>query len=63
MTSTHDFPTTGVELRYLFVVIDYARSLAFYRDVLGATVDRKRKKLSLASPRVLVDYLSISGEH
>src|SRR6516225_5050081 len=41
MTSTHDFPTTGVELRYLLVASDYARSLAFYRDVLGATVVRE----------------------
>jgi catechol 2,3-dioxygenase-like lactoylglutathione lyase family enzyme len=41
MTSTHDFPTTGVELKYLLVVSDYARSLAFYRDVLGATLVRE----------------------
>ena len=41
MTSTTDFPTTGVELRYLLVVSDYARSLAFYRDVLGARVVRQ----------------------
>jgi catechol 2,3-dioxygenase-like lactoylglutathione lyase family enzyme len=41
MTSTHDFPTTGVELRYLLVASDYARSLTFYRDVLGATVVRQ----------------------
>ena len=41
MTSTHDFPTTGVELRYLLVSSDYARSLAFYRDVLGATLVRQ----------------------
>jgi catechol 2,3-dioxygenase-like lactoylglutathione lyase family enzyme len=41
MTSTHDFPTAGVELRHLIVVSDYARSLAFYRDVLGATVVRE----------------------
>jgi len=41
MTSTSDFPTTGVELRYLLVASDYARSLAFYRDVLGATVVRQ----------------------
>ncbi len=41
MTSTNDFPTTGVELRYLLVVSDYARSLAFYCDVLGATVIRQ----------------------
>ena len=41
MTSQHDFPTAGVELRHLLVVSDYARSLAFYRDVLGATVVRE----------------------
>ena len=41
MTSTHDFPTAGVEPRHLLVVSDYARSLAFYRDVLGATVVRE----------------------
>ena len=38
MTSTNDFPIAGVELRHLLVVNDYARSLAFYRDVPGATV-------------------------
>ncbi len=41
MTSTNDFPTAGVELRYLLVASDYHRSLAFYRDVLGATVVRQ----------------------
>jgi len=41
MTSTTDFPTTGVELRYLLVASDYARSLAFYCDVLGAKVVRQ----------------------
>ena len=41
MTTQHDFPTAGVELRHLLVVSDYARSLAFYRDVLGATVVRE----------------------
>ena len=41
MTSTYDFPTTGVELRYLLVASDYARSLAFYCDVLGATMVRQ----------------------
>ena len=41
MTSSNDFPTTGVELRTLLVASDYARSLAFYRDVLGATVVRE----------------------
>ena len=38
MTSSNDFPTSGVELRYLLVASDYARSLAFYCDVLGATL-------------------------
>ena len=37
----NDFPTDGVELRCFLVVSDYARSLAFYRDVLGATVVRE----------------------
>ena len=41
MTTTNDFPTTGVELRYLLVASDYARSLIFYRDVLGARVVRQ----------------------
>lgn len=41
MTSTTGFPTTGVELRYLLVVSDYARSLAFYQEVLGARVVRQ----------------------
>ncbi len=41
MPSSNDFPTAGVELRHLLVVSDYARSLAFYRDVLGATVVRE----------------------
>jgi catechol 2,3-dioxygenase-like lactoylglutathione lyase family enzyme len=34
----NDFPTDGVELRCLLVVNNYARALAFYRDVLGAKV-------------------------
>ena len=37
----NDFPTNGVELRCFLVVSNYARSLAFYRDVLGATVMRE----------------------
>src|SRR5947199_3758649 len=41
MTTQYDFPTTGVELRHLLVVSNYARSPAFYRDVLGATVVRE----------------------
>lgn len=40
-TSQHEFPTTGVELMHLVVVSDYQRSLAFYRDTLGATVIRE----------------------
>ncbi len=35
------FPTTGVELKFLLVVSDYPRSLAFYRDVLGARAIRE----------------------
>ncbi len=41
MTTTNDFPTTGVELRYLLVASDYARSLAFYQHVLGARIVRQ----------------------
>ncbi len=41
MTSSNDFPSAGMELRHLLVVSDCARSLAFYRDVLGATVVRE----------------------
>src|SRR5260370_8915475 len=37
----NDFPTDGVALRWFLVVSDYTRSLAFYRDVLGATVIRE----------------------
>ncbi len=35
---SHDFPTLEMELRCFLVVSDYARALAFYRDVLGARV-------------------------
>ena len=41
MQKATTFPTTGVELKFLLVVSDYARSLAFYRDVLGATIVRE----------------------
>ncbi len=41
METATTFPTAGVELKYLLVVSDYARSLAFYRDVLGATIVRE----------------------
>jgi catechol 2,3-dioxygenase-like lactoylglutathione lyase family enzyme len=41
MEKASTFPTAGVELRYLLVVSNYARSLAFYRDVLGATMVRE----------------------
>jgi catechol 2,3-dioxygenase-like lactoylglutathione lyase family enzyme len=37
----NDFPTDGVELRCFLVVSNYTRSLAFYRDVLGARVLRE----------------------
>src|SRR5205085_12610408 len=40
-TVPDDFPTDGVELSCFLVVSDYARALAFYRDVLGATVVRE----------------------
>ena len=40
-TLPNDFPTDGVELRCFLVVSDYTRSLAFYRDVLGARVLRE----------------------
>ena len=35
------FPTAGVELTHILVVSDLARSRAFYRDVLGASVHRE----------------------
>jgi catechol 2,3-dioxygenase-like lactoylglutathione lyase family enzyme len=35
------FPTQGMELTHLLVVSDLARSLGFYRDVLGAEVYRE----------------------
>ena len=38
---SNDFPTDGVALRCFLVVSNYTRSLAFYRDVLGATVMRE----------------------
>jgi len=63
MTSTNDFPTTGVELRYLLVASDYARSLAFYREVLGARVVRQMSDvlclLSLGSSELL---LTVGGD-
>jgi catechol 2,3-dioxygenase-like lactoylglutathione lyase family enzyme len=36
-----DFPTEGMELTHILVVSDLGRSLAFYRDVLGAEVYRE----------------------
>jgi catechol 2,3-dioxygenase-like lactoylglutathione lyase family enzyme len=36
--SQTSFPTEGVELRCVLEVRDYARALAFYREVLGATM-------------------------
>ena len=41
MEKAMTFPTEGMELRYLLVASDYTRSLAFYRDVLGASVVRE----------------------
>jgi catechol 2,3-dioxygenase-like lactoylglutathione lyase family enzyme len=41
MEKAMTFPTAAVELKYLLVVSDYARSLTFYRDVLGATLVRE----------------------
>ena len=41
MEKAMTFPTDSVELKYLLVVSDYTRSLAFYRDVLGATLVRE----------------------
>ena len=41
METATTFPTAGVELKYLLVVSDYTRSLAFYREVLGATLVRE----------------------
>ena len=41
MEKATTFPTDGVELKHLFVASDYPRSLAFYRDVLGAKVVRE----------------------
>ena len=41
MTFPNDFPTARVELKHLLVVSNYARSLTFYRDVLGATLVRE----------------------
>lgn len=38
---SQDFPTTGVELRYLLVASNYARSLVFYREVVGAKLVRE----------------------
>jgi len=35
------FPNSGVRLMHLLVISDYDRALAFYRDVLGATVVRE----------------------
>lgn len=36
-----EFPTDGVELTQLMVVGDLPRALAFYQDVLGATLFRE----------------------
>jgi Glyoxalase/Bleomycin resistance protein/Dioxygenase superfamily len=62
MTSTNDFPTSGVELRYLLVASDYARSLAFYCDVLGATVIRQISDVLCLSIRKMVEEQKILPE-
>ncbi|GCE15466.1 VOC family protein [Tengunoibacter tsumagoiensis] len=58
----NDFPTDGVELRYVLVTHNYAQSLAFYCDVLGATVVHELPGilcfLSFAGSQIL---LSASG--
>src|SRR5260370_2555296 len=58
----NDFPTDGVELRCFLMVSDYARSLAFYRDVLGATVIRELAGtlcfLSFAGSQILLSAQS-----
>jgi catechol 2,3-dioxygenase-like lactoylglutathione lyase family enzyme len=36
-----EFPAEGMEITHLLVVSDLARSVPFYRDVLGATVYRE----------------------
>ena len=43
-------PSDVVELRCSLMVSDYARSLAFYRDVLGATVIRELAGTLCLSP-------------
>lgn len=48
-------PVIGVRLMHLLVVSDYDRSLAFYRDVLGATLVREL-------PGVLA-FLDFAGGH
>jgi catechol 2,3-dioxygenase-like lactoylglutathione lyase family enzyme len=54
----NNFPTDGVELRCFLVVSDYTRSLAFYRDVLGATVTHELAAtlcfLSFAGSQILL---------
>lgn len=35
------FPVPGAPLTHILVVSDFARSLAWYRDVLGAELDRE----------------------
>jgi len=36
-----DFPQTGMDLTHILVVSDFGRSVAWYRDVLGATLHRE----------------------
>ncbi len=61
-TLPNDFPTEGVELRCVLVVNNYARALAFYREVLGATVIRELAptlcELRFAGSQILLVALS-----
>jgi len=36
-----EFPSEGMALTHLLVIGDFARSLRFYRDILGTLVYRK----------------------
>ncbi len=63
-TVPDDFPTDGVELSYFLVVSDYARALAFYRDVLGAMVVRELPgTLGFLNFRGSQILLSVPGGH
>ena len=42
---SQEFPTEGVVLMYLVVASDFARSVSFYQDVLGAKVEQEFPEL------------------